>query len=300
MKLAQLNLPGQGTRAGVLRGDYIVDLTRIDGTLRTVNDILERSCSLGRSIDEIVQETIEGASRLDTYPCDQIDIFPDRSRTYLEMPIYPPEVWAFGVTYRRSADERDQDSAQDIYSRVYFGERPELFFKATPPRCVGPNGYICIRRDSKLTAVEAELAYVLGADQEIAGYTICNDVSAWDLERENPLYLPQSKIFTGCCALGPFLVTASEIEDPYDLNILCRIFKKDDLAYEGQVNTSSLNRRFESMTDYLTRDNPIPIGTTVSTGTGIMVPNELCLQDGDRVEIEIEGIGVLSNPVKQL
>ena len=180
---------------------------------------------------------------------------------------------------------RDEDSVQDIYNRVYFSDRPEIFFKATASRCVGPNDYICIRRDSQLTATEPELAYILGAEREILGYTLCNDVSAWDIERDNPLYLSQSKIFYGCCAIGPMLVTTSVITDPYDLAMQCRIIRDEEVIYEGEVNTSQLNRKFEELTEYLCRDNPIPIGTVVSTGTGIVVPNDMPLMDRDIVEI---------------
>jgi len=209
-------------------------------------------------------------------------------------------VWGCGVTYKRSAEMRDDDSEQDIYSRVYNSNRPEIFFKGTKSRCAGPNDFIGIRSDSKLTATEPELAYILGADGEIVGYTICNDVSAWDLERENPLYLPQSKVFYGCCALGPMFVTASEIDDPYNLDVKCTILRNDKPLYEGEVNTSQINWKFEELTEFLCRDNPVPIGTVVSTGTGIIVPNDLPLAPGDIVQIEIGGLGTLSNPVKKL
>jgi 2-dehydro-3-deoxy-D-arabinonate dehydratase len=195
---------------------------------------------------------------------------------------------------------RDDDSEQDIYSRVYYADRPEIFFKATPSRCVGPNGFIGIRSDSTLTATEPELAYVLDDNGEIVGYTLCNDVSAWDIERDNPLYLPQSKVFYGCCALGPMFVTPSEIDDPYNLDMTCAVLRGDEIIYEGSVNTSQINWKFEQLTEFLMRDNPIPFGTVVSTGTGIIVPNDLPLAAGDIVKIEIDGFGILSNPVKQL
>ena len=231
---------------------------------------------------------------------DNLNNYPDSDTSHLLMPIDPPEAWGFGVTYKRSADMRDQDSDQDIYGRVYHAERPELFFKGTATRCTGPNGAIGIRSDSTFTAAEPELAYVLGANSEILGYTICNDVSAWDIERENPLYLPQSKIFTGCCAIGPMFVTSSEVDDPYNLDIKCQIFRGNQSIYQGEVNTSQINWKFEALTEYLTRDNPIPLGTIVSTGTGIITPEDMPLADGDIVEIEIDGLGKLSNPVKQL
>lgn len=301
MKLLQFSLPDEGVHAGLLEGETILDLTSADPTLETVNDLIGVSCERSIPLEEVVQALLFTHRRLmKTYPYQELDVAPDRKISHLEIPLYPPEVWAFGVTYRRSADERDKDSSQDIYTRVYYGERPELFFKATPPRCVGPNGFVCVRRDSQLTAVEPELAYTLGKDGKIIAYTVCNDVSAWDIERDNPLYLPQSKVFTGCCALGPVLVTSSDIPDPYNLTISCRIYKEGKLAYKDSVSTAKLNRKLEEMTEYLTRDNPVPVGTTISTGTGIMVPNDLALADGDLVEIEIEHIGILRNPVKQL
>jgi 2-dehydro-3-deoxy-D-arabinonate dehydratase len=222
------------------------------------------------------------------------------------IPLTPPEVWGFGVTYQRSAEVRDadvaaaMDSSASIYDRVYHAERPECFFKATAPRCVGPHRPIGIRSDSALTATEPELAYVLGTNRDIVGFTICNDVSAWDLERDNPLYLPQSKIFTGCCALGPAIMTAATGPDPYDLEISCRIIRGGETIFSEATNSGRIGRRFEELNEYLYRDNPIPPGTVVSTGTGIMAPNEFALRDGDLVEIEIAGIGVLSNPAVKL
>ncbi len=294
----QFHLPERGTRAGVLEGDRVVDLTEAAPDLRTTLDILNRAVTQGRTMDEVVQEVRPRASRAFAYA--DLDILPDPAKPHLEMPIYAPEVWGFGVTYKRSALERDTDSASDIYTRVYFGQRPEVFFKATPPRCVGPNGSICIRSDSSLTAVEPELAFILGADGQIVGYTVCNDVSAWDIERDNPLYLPQSKIYLGCCALGPVLVTPSDLPDPYSLHISCRIVKQGKVAYEGEVHSSQINRPFEGLVACLTLNNPVPVGTAITTGTGIMPPNDFALADGDRVDIEIERIGLLSNPVKKL
>ena len=298
MKLLQFHLPDRGTRAGVLEGDRVVDLTEADPDLRSTLDILNRAVSRERTMDEVVQEVRPRASR--TFAYADLDIPPDPARPHLVAPIHAPEVWGFGVTYKRSAVERDTDSASDIYTRVYFGQRPEVFFKATPPRCVGPNGAICIRSDSSLTAVEPELAFVLGANGQIVGYTVCNDVSAWDIERDNPLYLPQSKIYLGCCALGPVLVTSSDLPDPYNLHIACRVIKQGTVAYKGEVHSSQINRPFDKLVACLTLDNPVPVGTAITTGTGIMPPNDFALADGDRVDIEIERIGLLSNPVKKL
>lgn len=311
MKLIQFNLPGQGKRVGIVtREDEVIDVTSEEspGVLEVLTLAYHENISLGVLLADI-QERVSAGSAMPFAPnrgdegklkFRDLDNPPDPNKPHLLLPIDPPEVWGCGVTYKRSADMRDEDSEQDIYSRVYNADRPEIFFKATPPRCVGANDFVCIRSDSTLTATEPELAYILGADGEIAGYTICNDVSAWDIERENPLYLPQSKMFYGCCALGPLFATASEFDDPYNLNIKCVVLRDDSPIYEGEVNTENINWKFEELTEFLRRDNPVPLGTVVSTGTGIIVPNDLPLAHGDVVQIEVEGIGTLSNPVKQL
>ncbi|MBB17348.1 fumarylacetoacetate hydrolase [Candidatus Poribacteria bacterium] len=310
MKLIQFHQPGLGKRIGIVtRDEEVIDVTSEEAP--DVLQLLELAHNEGISVGIILADIQEKVSQNTfTVPgpdndnnklnLDNLNNYPDSDTSHLLMPIDPPEAWGFGVTYKRSADMRDQDSDQDIYGRVYHAERPELFFKGTATRCTGPNGAIGIRSDSTFTAAEPELAYVLGANSEILGYTICNDVSAWDIERENPLYLPQSKIFTGCCAIGPMFVTSSEVDDPYNLNIKCQIFRGNQSIYQGEVNTSQINWKFEALTEYLTRDNPIPLGTIVSTGTGIITPEDMPLADGDIVEIEIDGLGKLSNPVKQL
>ena len=310
MKLIQFHQPGLGKRIGIVtRDEEIIDVTSEEAS--DVLQLLKLAHNEGISVGIILADIQEKVSQNTfTVPgpnkdnnkltLDNLNNYPDSDTPHLLMPIDPPEAWGFGVTYKRSADMRDQDSNQDIYGRVYHAERPELFFKGTATRCTGPNGAIGIRSDSTFTAAEPELAYVLGANSEILGYTICNDVSAWDIERENPLYLPQSKIFTGCCAIGPMFVTSSEVDDPYNLDIKCQIFRGNQSIYQGEVNTSQINWKFETLTEYLTRDNPIPLGTIVSTGTGIITPEDMPLADGDIVEIEIDGLGKLSNPVKQL
>jgi 2-dehydro-3-deoxy-D-arabinonate dehydratase len=261
-------------------------------------DLIERSVSEGVTVEEVVSQL----DAVGDYSYASLDVPPDDSKPHLLIPIHPPEVWGCGVTYKRSAEMRDEDTtgARGIYDHVYFADRPELFFKATATRCVGPNDYICIRRDSELTAAEPELAYILGKDANIVGFTVCNDVSAWDIERENPLYLPQSKIFYGCCALGPVLALSSGIDDPYDLHITCRIIRDGEIIFAGEIGSSAMKRRFDELTDFLLRDNPVPVGTVMTTGTGIMIPNDYALAAGDVVDIEIEGIGKLSNPVRKL
>ncbi len=311
MKLLQFYLPGQGTRLGLLYDGLVHDLTEAEPAYDSFMALLEQAGGQAATLERFAREQGARVPGGATYAWQDLDRLPDPSLPHLLMPVFSPEVWGFGVTYRRSAEARDADlgnaaasegSAKmpNIYDRVYRSERPECFFKATASRCVGPHGQICIRSDSGLTACEPELAYVLGANREIVGYTVCNDVSAWDLERENPLYLPQSKIYAGCCALGPVIVTPSEISDPYMLEIRCRISRGGEVVFGDSTSSSHMGRTFDKLNEYLYRDNPIPLGTVVSTGTGIMAPNEFCLRDGDTVEIEIEGIGVLSNPVRKL
>lgn len=297
MKLVQFYDPGRGTGVGVLKGSTVIDLTG-DGEVGSINDLLNIAMTARMSLTELAGRMIKDDA--EEYAYDLLDCEPDAGVAHLVMPVFPPEVWGFGVTYKRSAQIRDEDSHQSIYDRVYHSPRPEAFFKATASRCAGPNAPIGIRSDSTLTATEPELAYMLGVDGEIVGFTLCNDVSAWDLERENPLYLTQSKIFTGCCAIGPMLVTPDEIPDPYGIEITCRILRGETVVYEGSANTSQLARKLDELNEYLYRHNPIPPGTVVSTGTGIMVPNDRCLMHGDIVEISAPKLGVLRNPALQL
>jgi 2-dehydro-3-deoxy-D-arabinonate dehydratase len=176
--------------------------------------------------------------------------------------------------------------------------RPILFFKATASRCVGPDGPITVRTDSRLTQPEAELAVILGTEGSLLGFTACNDVSAWDLLQENPLFLAQAKIFRGCCALGPCLVTPDEIGDPYRLQVRCSIRRDDRTIFSEAASTAGLQHRLEELASWLVRDNPVPPGTVLTTGTGIFVPPALALREGDWVDVEVQGIGRLSNPVR--
>jgi 2-dehydro-3-deoxy-D-arabinonate dehydratase len=225
------------------------------------------------------------------------------------IPLEPSEVWAFGVTYETSAAGRGDDAGRtsglaageggDIYARAHAGPRPETFFKATASRCVGPGGEIGIRGDSALTAPEPELAYVVGVGNAVVAYTLGNDVSAWDLERDNPLYLPQSKIYAACCALGPCLVTADALE-PANVEITMTIRRGGAAVFEGSASTSQLKHPVEYLHEYLTRFNPLPPGAVALTGTGIMTPEGFALQEGDEVAIEAAPFGRLVNRARQL
>jgi 2-dehydro-3-deoxy-D-arabinonate dehydratase len=213
------------------------------------------------------------------------------------IPLSPKEVWACGCTYKQSSDFRDAEhgTREGFYAYVYREPRPEIFFKGTSRTCVGPEGKIGLRSDAKFTAPEPELGVILGTAGKVLGYTLANDVSAWDIEKENPLYLPQSKVFTGCCALGPVIVTEDEISNPYSLQMTCTIERNGSVLFEGSVNTSQLNRKIETLTEYLLRANPVPGGSVLLTGTGIIVTEEVALAPGDVVTIEVPEIGKLRN-----
>ncbi len=217
------------------------------------------------------------------------------------IPLQPAEVWACGCTYAPSADFRDGElgTMDGMYSYVHKPtNRPEIFFKGTSRVCVGPNEPIGIRADSSFTAPEPELAIVIGASGTILGFTLGNDVSAWDIERENALYLPQSKVYDACCALGPVLVTPDELPDPYSLQMSCTITRDGRETFSGSVSTDKLRRTLEELVEYLTRSNRVPTPTVVLTGTGIIVEQDAALQPGDVCSISVPEIGTLSNPAK--
>ncbi len=213
------------------------------------------------------------------------------------LPIHPREVWGCGCTYETSATFRDSElgAAEGMYAHVYREARPEIFFKGTARMCSGPGQPIGIRADSRFTAPEPELAVVLGSCGRILGYTLANDVSAWDIERENALYLPQSKAYQYSCALGPAIVTADELPEPYRMEMSCTIERQGRTIFEGSVSTARLHRRIETLIEYLLRSNPVPAGSVLLTGTGIIVPESAALAPGDVVTVRVPEIGELSN-----
>ena len=215
----------------------------------------------------------------------------------LLMPVEPPEVWCAGVTYERSRDARIEESRIDVYSLVYGAERPELFLKdAACRRTVGPGGPIGVRGDSSWDVPEPELGLVLGEDGEIAGYTIGNDVSSRAIEGENPLYLPQAKLFAGACAIGPAVLAADGADGVFDIRL--RILGADgEVVFSGETSTARMRRSFDELVSWLRRDNPVPAGSVLLTGTGLVPPDDFTLEPGQRVEIHVPGIGTLVNPV---
>jgi 2-dehydro-3-deoxy-D-arabinonate dehydratase len=209
------------------------------------------------------------------------------------------EVWACGVTYETSREARVEESEQaaDVYELVYDAERPELFFKSAAWRVSGPGQPIGVREDSTLDVPEPELALVVNRLGEVVGYTICNDVSSRSIEGENPLYLPQAKVYSGACGLGPWITPAWEVPDPYQLGIRLTIDRDGAQAWDGRASTSSLHRRLDDLVGYLMRGDTHPDGAILSTGTCLVPPPPFSLTAGDLVTIAIDGIGTLTNPV---
>jgi len=214
-------------------------------------------------------------------------------------PIGSQEVWAAGVTYRRSLEARtDEAVSSDPYDRVYAAARPELFFKATANRVRGHGEAIFIRSDSTWDVPEPELAVVCNSRMQVVGYTIGNDVSSRSIEGENPLYLPQAKVFDGSCALGPAIALAWDYS-PSDRAIDLDISRDDALVYRNSTSTSTMRREIPELVAYLGRDQRFDAGCFLLTGTGIVPPPDFTLQEGDVVTIRIDGIGQMTNPVKR-
>ena len=211
-------------------------------------------------------------------------------------PIDDQEVWAAGVTYERSRDARMEESAAaSVYDRVYDADRPELFFKAPAWRVRGPGDRIGIRADSTWDVPEPELALVVTADLEIAAFTIGNDVSSRTIEGENPLYLPQAKVYDGSCALGPALVPASEAAPPFELRL---VVERDGVMIVDDVTTTARIRRpLVELVEFLGRALALPSGAMLLTGTGIVPDPAFTLREGDVVRIDAGSLGRLENTV---
>jgi 2-dehydro-3-deoxy-D-arabinonate dehydratase len=221
-----------------------------------------------------------------------------------ELTLLPPvdgltEVWAAGVTYQRSSSARQEESeVADVYARVYRAERPELFLKSPAWRVCGAGEPVGIRPDSAISVPEPELAVVCNAAGQIIGATICNDVSSRDIEGENPLYLPQAKIYTGACALGPGIVPVWELAGLQALDISVTVRRAGAVAWQAAGSTAQLHRSLTDLTSYLFRHVSFPHGVVLSTGTGLVPELDFTLAPGDEVAIEIDGLGRLANVVR--
>lgn len=303
MKLVRFRHPSAGKRMGWVEGSVVYDLTGASqGEINSIQDLIAWAEREGASISEVLGRVIEGGrSGAASYAWGDLDRPPRPEVAHLVRPIDPPEIWAAGVTYERSRQARTTESkVANVYDIVYEAQRPEIFFKDTGLRTSGPNEPVGIRNDSRWMVPEPELGLVLGSNLKVIGYTVGNDMSSRDIEGENPLYLPQAKIFDGCCAIGPSVVLANEIKDPYSLTITCRTWRNGTVVFEGETSTSKFKRRFEELASYLGRDNIIRPGTVLLTGTCIVPPDEFTLQEGDVIDINIEPMGTLRNPVKKI
>lgn len=218
----------------------------------------------------------------------------------LRAPIDQQEVWASGVTYMRSKAARMEESQDagggDFYDKVYDAERPEIFFKATPHRVVGPGAAVRIRSDSKWNVPEPELTLAVNSAGTIFGFSIGNDMSSRDIEGQNPLYLPQAKTYAACAGLGPCLVVTSELPGSETV-ISLDIIRDGNSEFAGSTDIGQLKRPLPSLAEFLFRDNEFPVGAYLMTGTGIVPPDSFTLAQGDEIRITIEPAGTLSNTV---
>lgn len=231
-----------------------------------------------------------------------LPIFEGTKEGKLVAPIGNQEVWASGVTYFQSKIGREEEAkaagGSDFYARVYVADRPELFFKATAARVVGPDAKIRIRKDSVWDVPEPELTLVVTSNAKIVGYTIGNDVSSRSIEGENPLYLPQAKTYDASAALGPGILVSDE-DLPVSTQIRLEITRAGELVFTGQTDLSQLKRKPKDLVEYLCRETSFPYGVFLMTGTGIVPGSDFTLKVGDEVIIEIDGIGSLTNVVEQ-
>jgi 2-dehydro-3-deoxy-D-arabinonate dehydratase len=216
-------------------------------------------------------------------------------------PIDAQEVWAAGVTYKRSQTARMEESetAASCYDRVYNSPRPEIFFKATPHRVRGTNAPLRIREDATWNVPEPELALVLSPDLRIVGFTVGNDMSSRDIEGDNPLYLPQAKMYSECCGLGPWITLADSMPPRNEIDIQLCITRAGQIVFNQQTGVREMARGFEELVGWLGRDNSFPAGAFLLTGTGIVPDSDFTLAPDDLVEISISGIGKLSNTIVQ-
>lgn len=276
----------EGEKRLVANGaDRVYDLTSISELVTSFADLARTAVITNRSIDDITGELLA-----ETEPTD----------VSLDAPLVPieaDEVWAAGVTYEISEEAREAESDMpQIYLDVYESRRPEIFFKATPNRIVGPDEPVGIRADSDWDVPEPELGIVLSGDEPV-GYTIGNDMSSRSIEGANPLYLPQAKVYDRCCSIGPCVASADTVGDPHDLTITMTVERDGATVYDGETSTNNMDRTFDELVDYYTKHNDVPQVSVLLTGTSLVPPENFTLRAGDIVTIHVESIGTLSNPV---
>jgi 2-dehydro-3-deoxy-D-arabinonate dehydratase len=282
MRVVRFRESSGSVRIGIVESDAPVQVVELD-TDDCVAVLKGFRRATGRIYEALDPETLELPPPLE-----------------LLSPLVPPEIWAAGVTYERSRDARMEEStvnARDVYSLVYEADRPELFLKdADGRRTVGPGEAIGVRSDASWTVPEPELALVLDEEGELLGATVGNDVTARDIEGANPLYLPQAKVFAGACALGPAVLIPDDWSLHFEIELRV-LAANGDAIFEARTSTARMRRSFTELADWLARENPIPLGCVLLTGTGIVPPDDVSLSPGNQVEIVIPGIGKLANAV---
>ena len=292
-RFVRFDFPGRGPSVGVvLADDVVADFTAVDPGVVSPVPLLRRLVRDPRAAEREVADLAASAPRTAT-------ISELEASGALLPPVDAPEVWAAGVTYERSRDARDRETkvgaaGETPYDRVYAADRPELFFKATGYRVVGSGRPVGLRGDSKWQVPEPELGLVLDQDGAILGYTMGNDMSSRDIEGENPLYLPQAKVFRNSCTLGPSVLAAGGSgAGPFP--IACAVRRRGAVVWQGETSTAHMRRSFSELVGYLLRHNWVPAGTVLLTGTGLVPPDDFTLEPGDEVVISSPGIGSLRN-----
>ena len=296
MRLYQLMVDGVPHLAAEA-GGALRDVTLARPELRTLTDAL--AAAAGKALGPLIEGAFGGAAPHE-YTLAEVAAATKAGTGVVRLapPIRPPEVWCAGVTYRRSMEERRGESqTPDIYARVYEASRPEIFMKDSGHRLVGPLDDVGVRGDAAWNVPEPELAFVVYGGR-IAGYTVGNDVSSRDIEGENPLYLTQAKVYDRSCAIGPCFVPVEDVDDPQALAISLAVERDGTVIFAGETNTAQMVRTCEDLCDWLLRHNPVPDGTVMLTGTGIVPDAGFTLLPGDTVRISIDGIGTLENGVR--
>ncbi|WP_434521125.1 fumarylacetoacetate hydrolase family protein [Halorubrum sp. AS12] len=259
------------------------DLSTASDDLGSFTELARAANACGADIDTIARDRIADA---ESVALDTDDVL---------LPVVPDEVWAAGVTYQISEQAREAESGKpEVYIDVYDSERPELFLKATPSRTVGPNDAVGIRGDSTWDVPEPELGVVLHRG-EVVGYTAGNDVSSRSIEGENPLYLPQAKVYDQCCSVGPCVATPETVDDPHDLGMTLTIERDGETVFEDSTSTNEMATTCENLVSYLRRHNDLPETVVLLTGTALVPPESFTLAEGDRIAIDIDEIGQLVN-----
>lgn len=298
MKLVHYHLPGTGGAWGVLEGDHVrtvaTDAGSAGGFLSSLLQWPDPVAVLRAALSDFASSQTLSFTHLFAGE-------PDRSVPHLLAPIDHQEVWAAGVTYQRSKVARmaESEGAARFYDLVYDADRPELFMKATPSRVSGPNAPVRIRVDAKWNVPEPEVALLLSPEMRIVGYTLGNDMSSRDIEGENPLYLPQAKVYRQSCGLGPVVLLETEPRDHRELPITLEILRNGETVFHQETSTAQMKRHFGDLASWLGRDNLFPQGAYLLTGTGLVPGDDFTLAAGDDVRISSPEIGTLRNPVVQ-